>query len=165
MRVWRVRRARRQQAGQRAAYVRPRQAQKFNTGIALVCGRYPRGRPLRRIARERSAVADEWSLRIPIVRIANVQPTSAQLCICATLGGSSGGAPPLVATSRAVDVKPDRSRFRFGTARSAPHAVAPASQYGREEAGPRVLQVRGLASAVIRATLARAAYNRRTSHA
>jgi hypothetical protein len=41
-----------------------------------------------------------------------------------------------------------------------------ASQYGRGgEAGPRVLQVRGLASAVLEAHVARAAYNRRTSHA
>ena len=39
------------------------------------------------------------------------------------------------------------------------------SQYGREEAGPRVLQVRGLASAVLGPLSARAAYNWRTSHA
>ena len=40
-----------------------------------------------------------------------------------------------------------------------------ASQDGRGEAGPRVLQVRGLASAVLGPLSARAAYIRRTSHA
>src|SRR5437588_818924 len=39
------------------------------------------------------------------------------------------------------------------------------SQYGRVEAGPRVLQVRGLASVVLGPLWARAAYNRRTRHA
>lgn len=48
------------------------------------------------------AYADEGFSRIPIVRIANVQPTSAQLCIHTTLGGSSGGAAPLVAKGRAA---------------------------------------------------------------
>ena len=48
---------------------------------------------------------------------------------------------------------------------SSAHIDLSASQHGREGAGPRVLQVRGLASPVLRAVSARAAGNRRTSHA